>query len=260
MIDWRFWLGFAAVLPQALYVRQTALRLGPAQGPAAGVIDGRGEPLRLLLVGDSIIAGIGVAQLHDALPGQLARALAGSSGRPVQWRALGEGGLDAGEIHDQLLAAAEPEPVDLVVLSVGVNDVTGLRSRVHWRQRLGRLLDRLDSLHGAADGRCRVVHLGIPPLGHFPGLPQPLRALFGRRAAVLDEIAAEVVAQRPWAIHIRSEFVPSADQFAADGYHPNAAACGLWATGIVERLPPLNTASAATRGHQTDLVSFGNSG
>lgn len=236
MIDWRFWLGFGATLPQALYVRSTALRLGPAAGPAEGVVDGPGSPLRLLLVGDSIIAGVGVDQLSDALPGQLARAIAAHSGRPVHWHAVGVGGLDAGEVHDQLLPAQTPTAPDLVVVSVGVNDVTGLRTGKHWRRRLGQLLDRLASDHVSTTS-APVVHLGIPPLGHFPGLPQPLRALMGHRAANLDKIAREVVAERPWGLHIASEFVPVANQFAADGYHPNADACQMWAEGIVERLP-----------------------
>ena len=235
--DWRFWFGLTVLLPQALYVRKTALRLGPASGPVHGEVAGVGRPLRLRLVGDSIIAGVGIERLGDALPGQLAGALARHSGRPVQWRAIGEGGLDAGEVHDQLLAGAQAEAADLVVVSIGVNDVTGLRSRQHWRTRLAQLLDRSAELHGDQGRPPLVVHLGIPPLGHFPALPQPLRAVFGHRAAVLDAIAVEVVAQRPWARHIASEFVPNGDQFAADGYHPNAAACALWADGIAERLP-----------------------
>ncbi len=237
-MDWRFWLGLGALLPQALYVRQTALRLGPAQGQTRGLVDGDGEPLRLALVGDSIIAGVGIAALDQALPGQLARALAAASGRPVAWQAWGEGGLDAAEVRGQLLSG-EAQPADLVVVSVGVNDVTGLRSRRAWQESLSQLLDQLAQRHAGSHGQPLVVHLGIPPLGHFPALPQPLRALFGHRAAVLDAIAVEVAATRPWALHIASEFVPSDDQFADDGYHPNAQACRLWAEGIVERLPAM---------------------
>lgn len=239
MIDWRFWLGFTALLPQALYVRSSALRLGPATGPSEGAIDGLGQPLRLLLVGDSIIAGVGVQLLRDALPGQLAQALAARTGRPVHWQACGKGGLDAGEIHDQLLPDLAPTGADLIVVSVGVNDVTGLLSGRRWRWGLGRLLDRLANEHAQhSESMPTVVHLGIPPLGHFPGLPQPLRALLGHRAARLDRIAREVIAERAWGIHIASEFVPDNSQFAVDGYHPNGDACQLWAEGIVERLPP----------------------
>ncbi len=236
MFDWRFWLGLGLTLPQALYVRSTALRLGPAAGPRQGLLQGPGPELKLLLVGDSIIAGVGVDELHNALPGQLAKTLSERTGRSVGWHAVGEGGLDAGEVHDQLLPGLTPAAADLIVVSIGVNDVTGLRTSRQWRERLSRLLDRLAAEH-ASGPTTPIVHLGIPPLGHFPALRQPLRALFGHRAARLDAIAKTVIAERPWGIHIASEFVPDANQFAEDGYHPNADACNQWAEGIVDRLP-----------------------
>lgn len=231
MIDWRFWLALPVLLPQALRVRASALRLAPAEGPTEGRSDGTGAPLRLLLIGDSIIAGIGVSTLAQALPGQLADALAQRSGRPVVWQAIGRGGWSARQIRTELLPRLVAQPrFDLAVVSVGVNDVTGLTPRRRWRARIEAIHDALAEHSGLS------VHLGLPPLDRFPALPVGLRRSFGRRARVLDAIAADVAAATPGRLHLPMQVMPTAHQFAADGFHPNAEGCALWAQDLAERI------------------------
>ena len=76
------------LLPQAMWVKRTALRLPDAQQPWQGLVaapDGaRERPLRLLLVGESTVAGVGVECQQQALVGQLASQLAEQLGRPVR--------------------------------------------------------------------------------------------------------------------------------------------------------------------------------
>jgi len=63
------------LLAQGLYVRRFTPRLPEPQGPRAGSC-GQGPSLRLLVVGDSAAAGVGVSHQDDALAGQLATCLA----------------------------------------------------------------------------------------------------------------------------------------------------------------------------------------
>ena len=63
------------LLIQALLLRKHALRLPEATGARQGS-SGEGAPLRVLIIGDSSAAGVGVSTQHDALAGQLAIALA----------------------------------------------------------------------------------------------------------------------------------------------------------------------------------------
>lgn len=228
-----FWLGLPLVLPQALLVRARATRLPPASGPDGAAI-GAGPVRRLLAFGDSIVAGTGVGQLADAMPGQLARALAAQHRVRVEWRAHGTNGWRVSDLLAALpgleLAAAPP---DWIFLSVGVNDTTGLTRGADYARRLGALLDGLC----AAAPQTRVLLAGIPPMQRFPALPQPLATVFGWRAARLDAIAAEVSARRPRVQHVPTPVPEDPGAFAADGYHPNAGACALWAGELARRLP-----------------------
>jgi hypothetical protein len=63
----------------------------------------------------------------------------------------------------------------------------------------------------------------------FPGLPMPLRQVFGWRAARLDGVGHQVAAAIDPVRHLPTPVPDDPSAFASDGYHPNAQACGEWA-------------------------------
>jgi lysophospholipase L1-like esterase len=232
---WAWWLGLALLapvaIPQALCTRRHALRLPPAAGPQQGVAGASfaATPLRLLLLGESTVAGVGVASQADALAGQLAQALAERWQRPVHWRALGENGITAAQAQQRLLAQALTQPVDLAVLALGVNDSSHLSSLRSWCQAQAGMGQALQQ-HGA-----RVAFCAVPPLEHFTALPWLLRRLLGARARLLDGCLARLAAASGATHHaLKLEF--SGSYLAVDGYHPSALGYRLWAQALTEEL------------------------
>jgi lysophospholipase L1-like esterase len=211
-----FWSVVPFLLPQALYVRKNAPRFASAGGPLEGSV-GNGEITHLLAVGDSIVAGVGASDLSKALVGQTAAAIAGSQNCYVSWQTLGVSGYDSRKILERLLPKLPDTAVDYIIVSVGVNDITGLTTVRKWRDNLSLLLEKLH----AHSPNAVIAVAGMPPLQRFPLLPQPLRAVFGMRGRALDEVARAVIDSHRQAIHIPLDFEPGPDQFAADGYHPS---------------------------------------
>jgi lysophospholipase L1-like esterase len=170
------------LLPMALHTRRRALRLAPAAGPQQGLAGAQfeGPALRLLLLGESTVAGVGVTCQSQALVGQLAQTLAAQQRRPVAWQALGENGITVSQAGARLLPQALAAPVDLVVLVFGVNDSTHLSSLRTWQQALRHMSQTLQA-QGA-----QVAFTAVPPLQHFSALPWLLRQVLGWRAALLD--------------------------------------------------------------------------
>jgi lysophospholipase L1-like esterase len=211
-----FWGLAPLLLPQALYVRRTATRLGPAAGPSSGLA-GAGDPMRLLAIGDSIIAGVGARDLAGALVGQTASALADVMVRAVHWSAHGMSGANTATVIREMLPLVPGGPADIVLISVGVNDVTRMNSISGWRRDLTQLVNELrqQSPHAL------IVIMGLPPMGHFPALPQPLRALIGMRAAHFDDIMREYADTDKSLVHFPLHLVPEPQQFCGDGYHPS---------------------------------------
>src|ERR1700761_2702487 len=95
------------LLLQARWLRRTALRLPEAAGPRNG-IEGEGEcdsltaPLRILIVGDSSAAGVGVSSQAEALAQPVAKLLAIRTGRPVIWQLVAKSGINTREALDLL--------------------------------------------------------------------------------------------------------------------------------------------------------------
>lgn len=232
-----FWLLLPVTGLQGLWLRRRALRLPGATGPRHGVI-GVGEDYHLLAIGDSIIDGVGTTSREDSLPVQFATALAACTGRRVHWRAEGASGRDIRGLGAQLDVLRHVAPVDLVLLSVGVNDVTGLSSVRSWRRNLRALLAGIaDHWPGA-----RILFTGLPPMARFPLPPQPLRFSLGLRAGLLDRIAREIVSGHPGAMHVSTRIDPMHHDFCEDGFHPSAESCTLWA----RELAALQTGSIRT--------------
>ncbi len=226
-----FWLSFPFLIPQALYVRQTAPRFAGAGGPKSGTV-GSGPALRLLAIGDSIIDGVGASTLDKALVGQTAALLSSMTGRSVEWHALGVSGFDAKAVIERLLPKIPEQPFDGIVVSVGVNDITGLTTLRNWRRRLTQLLLALSSHSPNAT----IALSGMPPMHGFPLLPQPLRASFGLRARVFDAVAKEVAGDLPGVEHLPLHFEPDPDKFSPDGYHPSEESYTVFGGEMAELL------------------------
>ncbi|MCC4308186.1 MAG: SGNH/GDSL hydrolase family protein [Alcanivorax sp.] len=218
----RFWLAFVLLAPLLLWQGRRARRDTPRLPEAGGADHGRAgagdTPLRLLLVGESTAVGVGVREHHQGLGGQLARALHRQLGRPVTWRVDGVNGIRAAALATRLADRPAPD-VDLVVVSLGVNDTTGLTSPRRYQQALGRLIATLRRKRP----HLPVALLAVPPMQHFTALPRPLRDLLGARAGRLDR-AQQALAARLSDVHaLTYPAVADPSLLAEDGYHPGEA-------------------------------------
>jgi lysophospholipase L1-like esterase len=182
-------------------------------------------PLRVLWLGDSTAAGVGADTPEGALPRQVAAAL----DRPVHLRVLARSGARVRDVlADQLPRVAELDVApDLVIVSVGANDVVHLTRRRTFRRQYAAML--------AAFAGTRVVVLGIPDMASALVLGQPLRAAAGAQARIVDRWIRTTAASFPDVHHIdisaRAHTRP-AEHLSLDRYHPNDAGYGIWA-GIV---------------------------
>lgn len=221
---------------QGRQARRATPRLPEAGGAASGVAGGGFEaaPLSLLALGESPVAGVGVATHEEALAAQCARALAERLRRPVGWRARGRNGATVGDA----LASPLPPPggrLDIALVAFGVNDATAFRPVWRWRRELREFLARLDQAQ-----QPRLILLsGVPPLECFPALPQPLRAVLGLKARQLDFAARELAARLPHVRHVGMALDPrDRALMAVDGFHPSARGYAAWGAGLADAAAP----------------------
>lgn len=222
---------------QGMYTRAKISKLPEASGPRNGVVQGSPTLLRLLVLGDSTAAGVGVDSHDEGLAGQTARSLTAMTGATINWSVLASNGITAAGLRAVLNELPDDVRADVIVLGLGANDVFRLQGPVKWERDLRALIDAIRERCGFAP----VMVSEMPPIGHFPGLPQPLRSVLGLRARLLDK-STERLAEKMASVHFVSlPIEPDLAMFCSDGIHPSAACYGLWgrmiADAALEHLP-----------------------
>ena len=185
----------ALVIAELAIIATRTPRLPPAPGPREGRSGETGKlpALRLLVFGDSVACGVGCPSNEDALAGGLARRIAATTARAVDWTVLGLSGATAASM-DAALVPRIAAPYDVVVISVGVNHVISLHSPARYERELAALLARLRARCGA---RARIVVCDCPPMHAFPQISYlwPARELFRRYAAAMTAAARRACAR-----------------------------------------------------------------
>jgi lysophospholipase L1-like esterase len=218
------------LLPQAHWLRRTALRLPEAAGAREGVV-GRGAAVaRVLVVGDSSAAGVGVADQAQALALPLAHRLNEQLGGAVGWQLVARTGVNAAEARE-LVAQAPLQGADVVVTALGVNDVSSQSSPTDFVEALEQLWDEL---------RCRTgarwpVFCGLPPMHMLTAVPHPLRWYLGRYADGLDQALHQWSEARGHG-YLALRWAEDASCLAEDGFHPGPALYPQWAGRLAELL------------------------
>ncbi|GAA5217446.1 hypothetical protein GCM10025776_22060 [Corallincola platygyrae] len=138
----------------------------------------------------------------------------------MQWHAIGEIGVDAKGLVKQLDAlqgANQFEQADIILISIGVNDVTSLTPTQSWQAALEKVIQHFSSRPSPP----AIVFCGVPPMQHFPLLPEPLKTALGLRARRLDSLLVKLTQTKPRCTHLPITISPEAELFSADGYHPS---------------------------------------
>jgi lysophospholipase L1-like esterase len=231
--------GSIALLPvawaQGRATRRRVPCLPPAKPPHHGLVSGIGEPIRLVAIGESPVAGIGLSHSDETVAAATARALARATGRPIVWRAHGLSGATVRDALERLLPHVAPEPADLLIVAFGVNDATAYRSPAGFADDLAALVTAARNRIGEA----AVVIGGVASLRSFPALPWPLRNILGWRSVALQAAADRLTGRLPRLVVERFSLPLGPDLFAADGFHPNLKAHTLWGEEIAALALPL---------------------
>ncbi|MFF0909894.1 SGNH/GDSL hydrolase family protein [Microbacterium enclense] len=225
-------LGATAVGVRTLLSRQAAVarrRIGKPLGEDALDADRvwrrkkhTGVPVDLLMLGDSIAAGLGAGHRRDTLGARLAKGIARDARRPVRLRTAAVVGSETSALAAQLGTLPEDYRADIAVIVVGGNDVTH-------RIPVSRSAQQLeDAVRALVRQGTPVVVGACPDLGTLRAIPQPLRALAARASRQLA--AAQTVAARRAGARVvalaRAVGPVFAERphemFSVDRFHPSA--------------------------------------
>lgn len=216
-----------------------------------------GPPLQLLLVGDSIAAGLGADRPKGTLGARLAKEIAREIERPVRLTTIARVGSETWMIPEEQLPRLLPSYIpDVAVVVVGGNDVT---HRIPVNESIASLVEVIGDLR---ERGAHVIVGTCPDIGALRPIPQPLRSLGSRASKQLAAAQAEA-AQRAgaWVVSLADAVGPffvtnPEEMFSLDHFHPSELGYRrtaeamlpsiLNALGVVDRVPFGHLAPAMT--------------
>lgn len=229
------------LLIQGKSVKRNIPKLPEPQGVREGrVFEQSNQPLSILILGDSAAAGVGVDHQHEALSGAILKNL-----KPyftIDWKVEAKTGNTSKDLISSISSLREHH-YDVVISSVGVNDVTQLISARKW----GKLQKQIYAMIQSKFTPQLILASEVPPMQMFPALPHPLRWLLGQYAKKMNlSLAPLIDAQENMQIvKYDLDYVKKNQlQMASDGFHPSQAIYSMWGKNIAEMiLQKLNTSA-----------------
>ncbi len=221
------------LLAQGRRLRRTALRLAEAAGERSGLVAVESpEPeLRLLFVGDSTMAGVGVRHQSAALGSQVACLLGERLGRSIRWQMVAKSGLNTRQALE-FVRDRELSPAHVLITALGTNDVTSQRKLSEFLADSAALVD---GIMGKVGARFAVMS-GLPPLHLTPATPQPLRWYLGRYAHVLDHGLQRWTASQFNVSYVSLQWASDPGDMAEDGFHPGERLYTAWAHLLADNI------------------------
>ena len=185
---------------------------------------GLGEPVQLLMLGDSSAAGMGAEAAHQTVGAIIANGVSALSGRPVRLTNVAVVGAESSGLDVQVATALdEVARPDVAVILTGANDVT---HRIDKSIAVRHLEQTVRALH---EVDCQVIVGTCPDLGTIEPVAQPLRLLarrWSRDLAAAQTVAVIEAGGRTVSLGnlLGSEFAGSSrEMFSHDRFHPSPA-------------------------------------
>ncbi|WP_214416459.1 SGNH/GDSL hydrolase family protein [Sphaerisporangium fuscum] len=241
---------YGLLFTEALLARKIVGRPHGMEGPPSDGVYGRwpdgenprGEPISLVMLGDSTSVGLGMTDPEQTPAVILAKGLTEAARRPVRLNVFGRSGAASADLDIQVDRALKEKP-DVAVIWVGANDVTTQTMPGQAVRHLQKAVRRL------REAGAEVVVGTCPDLGTIRPIAQPLRWVtrrWSRQLAAAQTVAVIEEGGRSVAFAdvLGPEFASyPGEMFGPDRYHPSArgyqraayvvlpsvcAALGLW--------------------------------
>ncbi len=216
-------------------IRKTVPRLPEAKGKKGIVKHDSKTVFRLVCLGESTMAGVGVSTHEEGFAGSLAKALSHSIEANIEWEVIAKSGYTAKQVAEKLVPKIDNQP-DLIVIGLGGNDAFQLNSPRQWKKDIQSLINIIRVKHPSTP----IAFTNMPAIKEFPAFTWPIRFVVGGLGELLGEALSEVVDVNN-NVYFSSEVIDlnvwtkrynvknEKSDFFSDGVHPAKLTYQIWA-------------------------------
>jgi len=230
---------------QGKQIKKSIPKLPEATGSSGFVHHNSDKQLKLLCLGESTMAGVGVATHDEGFAGTLAKALVPLITASVKWEVIARSGYTAEHVAQKLVPKIDFAP-DIIVIALGGNDAFTLSSPKKWKNSIQELIDRIQDKFPNVP----IAFTNMPPIKAFPAFTWPIRFVIGNLVEILGQALEEVVEENS-DVYYSSERIDlkiwserygvknETSAFFSDGVHPSLLTYQVWAKDFAGFLSPI---------------------
>lgn len=220
---------------QGKRIKKETPRLPEAKQIKGGIKRDSQKTVKLIIIGESTIAGVGVDYHKNGFTGALAKELANKCNVSVSWKVYAKSGYTAKLVRERIIPKIKEQDIDLIVIGLGGNDAFTLNSPAKWAKEINLMIDQLYKKFPNTP----VFFTNMPPIKEFPAFTKLIKFVIGNLVEVLGEALHKEVKQKN-NVYYNDEIITlktwkekfniegNVDSFFSDGVHPSKITYQVW--------------------------------
>lgn len=224
---------------QGRKIKATVPRLPEAEGIKGLSSFSSKRVLRMLTIGESTIAGVGVKTHKEGFTGSLANELATALKTNIVWKVYAKSGYTAKRVKEKIVGLITEKSIDFVVIGLGGNDAFELNTPKKWNRDVRELIKSIRLKFKGVP----IVFVNMPPIKEFPAFTALIRFTIGNLVSLLGKELEKIAKDFEQVYYYTREVssvdlierynlkIKSADIFS-DGVHPSKTTYQIWAKDV----------------------------
>lgn len=224
---------------QGRKIKATVPKLPEAQGVNGFCSVFSKKTIRMITIGESTIAGVGVRTHQEGFTGALANELATKLKTNIDWKVYAKSGYTAKRIKEKILHLITEKSIDFVVIGLGGNDAFELNTPRKWNKDVRELIKSLRLKFKEVP----IVFINMPPIKEFPAFTSLIKFTIGNLVAILGKELETIVkdfehvyyyTRNVSCVDLIERFnlkIQPEDCFS-DGVHPSKTTYQIWAKDV----------------------------
>lgn len=238
----KYYIGAIIALPllpilyfQGKKIRKNVPTLPEAKNPKGYIKKESENTLKMLVIGESTIAGVGVDSHENGFTGALAKEISSKTNSSILWRVYAKSGYTAKMVRKKILPTIEDSTADLIVIGLGGNDAFKLNSPDVWKFQIKLLIIALKRKYP----KTPIYFTNMPPIKEFPAFTNVIKFIIGNLVELLGKSLLKVT-RKKHNVYYNNEIVTlkswqqkfdlkgDVNQFFSDGVHPSKLTYQTW--------------------------------
>lgn len=238
----KYYLGAVISIPllpilyyQGKKIRASVPVLPEAKNPNGYLKTSSNKTLKVITIGESTIAGVGVDFHKNGFTGALAKEITAKTGVSILWKVYAKSGYTVKMISKRIIPKLEETNADIIILGFGGNDAFTLNSPDLWIFQINNLIKKLKKKYP----KTPIYFSNMPPIKEFPAFTKTIRFVIGNLVELLGKRLSKRL-KNTQNVYFNNETITleswiqkyningNIDSFFSDGVHPSLVTYQVW--------------------------------